>query len=66
MPRAEKKERKSTTGPCTAGTYPRAAAHSIATTVFPARSAACAMVSAWRIPVAAKLDEPVVNGSSVR
>ncbi len=53
MPRLEKKLRKSTTGPCSAGTRFRDATHSIETTFLVARSAACWIVSAWSIPVVA-------------
>src|SRR5262245_17641037 len=66
MPRREKKLRKSTTGPCTAGTSERAPTHSTAATDLPARSAAWAMWSAWRIPVAAKLVELLKLPSPVR
>ena len=51
------KVRKSTTGPWSAGTSPRVPTHSMDTTVFPLRSADCAMWSAWRMPVVAKLVE---------
>ena len=66
MPRREKKLRKSTTGPCSAGVSDRAATHSTATTDLPARSAAWPMWSAWTIPVAAKLVELLKLPSPVR
>ena len=66
IPRREKNDRKSTTGPWSAGTYPRAATHSIETTSLPARSAACPSVSAWSTPGAAKLVELLKLGSVSR
>src|SRR3989304_3475044 len=56
-PRVEKKVRKSTTGPCRVVDVLRAPAHSTATTFFPARSAACMIVSACRTPE----ERPVVR-----
>src|SRR5688572_11978544 len=47
MPRLEKKLRKSTTGPWRL--WVREPTHSTDTTDLPARSAACWIVSAWRI-----------------
>ncbi len=65
-PRREKNVRKSITGPWSAGTRFREPTHSTETVVLPARSAACAMWSAWRMPVVAKLVELLKFPSPMR
>ncbi len=54
-PRVEKKLRKSMTGPASAGEMVREPTHSTEAIFFPARSAACWIVSACNSPVVAKL-----------